>query len=208
MNAILTFLAITVLAGTPSGTGNQEETMRKATFGGGCFWCVEAIFERVEGVSKVVSGFAGGDVPNPTYREVTGGRTGHAEVVQITYDPAVITYDELLEIFWMTHDPTTLNRQGNDVGPMYRSIVLYHDQEQRGKALYYKQKIEEAEIYDRPIVTEIVPLNGFWTADGYHQDYFANNPDQAYCQFVILPKVQKFKEIFRERLKEEYRVQN
>jgi len=176
--------------------------MRKATFGGGCFWCVEAIFERVEGVSHVVSGFSGGDVPNPSYREVTGGRTGHAEVVQITYDPAVITYDELLEIFWMTHDPTTLNRQGNDVGTMYRSIVLYHDKEQKEKAEYYKNKIEEEGIYDRPIVTEIVPMNGFWEADEYHQDYFANNAEQAYCQFVILPKVKKFKEIFRDKLKE------
>jgi peptide-methionine (S)-S-oxide reductase len=203
MKTILVPITILLLTGYLSG--NEENSMRKATFGGGCFWCVEAIFERVEGVSEVVSGFAGGDVANPTYREVTGGRTGHAEVTQITYDPAVITYDELLEIFWMTHDPTTPNRQGNDVGPMYRSIVLYHDQDQKEKAEYYKQKLDAARIYEDPIVTEIVPLTGFWVAEDYHQDYFANNSDQAYCQLVIMPKIKKFKEIFQERLKSEYR---
>jgi peptide-methionine (S)-S-oxide reductase len=200
MNTLI--ISLLILLTTGLNTGKEDNDMRKATFGGGCFWCVEAIFERVEGVSHVVSGFSGGDVPNPSYREVTGGYTGHAEVVQITYDPAVITYDDLLEIFWMTHDPTTLNRQGNDVGPMYRSIVLYHDQEQKEKAEYYKKKIEDEAIYDRPIVTEIEPMNGFWEAEEYHQDYFENNTEQAYCQFVILPKVQKFKEIFRDRLKE------
>ncbi|MFA0961490.1 peptide-methionine (S)-S-oxide reductase MsrA [Roseivirga sp. BDSF3-8] len=177
--------------------------MEKATFGSGCFWCTEAIFQRLKGVEKVVSGYSGGHIKNPAYREVCNGVTGHAEVVQLTYDPEVITYDELLEVFWKTHDPTTLNRQGYDVGTQYRSAVFYHTEEQRKKAVYYKQKLEEEDIFGAPIVTEISPLETFYAAEGAHQDYYNNYTSQPYCQAVILPKVKKLKQIFSEKLKQE-----
>lgn len=179
----------------------KSDSLEVATFGGGCFWCVEAIFERVKGVHKVVVGYAGGDVPNPTYKQVTTGTTGHAEVCQIYFDPSVITYEELLEIFWKTHDPTTPNRQGADVGPQYRSIILFHNDEQRRKAEYYKKRLEEEHVYDKPIVTEIVPLKAFYPAEEYHQNYYAKNPRTPYCSFVIQPKVKKFEKIFKEKVK-------
>jgi peptide-methionine (S)-S-oxide reductase len=172
-----------------------------ATFGSGCFWCTEAIFERVNGVVEVVSGYAGGQVDNPTYEEVCTGSTGHAECTQITFNPAIITYDELLEIFWKTHDPTTLNRQGNDVGTQYRSVIFYHNDEQKQKAEYYKKKLEEEKIWKDPIVTEISPLPKFYIAEKYHQDYYENNPYQGYCAFVITPKVEKFEKVFKDKLK-------
>lgn len=172
-----------------------------ATFGSGCFWCTEAIFERVKGVQKVVSGYSGGVTENPTYEEVCTGRTGHAECTQIYYDPSVITYDELLEIFWKTHDPTTLNRQGNDVGTQYRSVIFYHNQEQKQKAEFYKEKLEEEKVWDKPIVTEIVEFKKFYPAEDYHQNYYDNNPNQGYCAFVITPKVEKFEKIFKEKIK-------
>ncbi|MFN3409347.1 MAG: peptide-methionine (S)-S-oxide reductase MsrA [Limisphaerales bacterium] len=164
---------------------------RLATLGGGCFWCVEALFEMLPGVKAVVSGYAGGQTPNPTYKEVCSGTTGHAEVVQIEFDPARITYAELLRHFWDAHDPTTLNRQGADVGTQYRSIILYHDAEQ--KAVAEQSKAEAQRQFSRPIVTEIVPLTRFYPAEDYHQDYFRNNPGQGYCQMVIRPKVEKWK---------------
>ncbi|MEM1058402.1 MAG: peptide-methionine (S)-S-oxide reductase MsrA [Verrucomicrobiota bacterium] len=167
-----------------------SETFKTAVVGGGCFWCTEAIFQRVDGVSKVVSGFAGGDVDNPTYKQVVGGRTGHAEVIQITYDPSKVSYPELLDIFLETHDPTTPNRQGNDIGPQYRSIILYQDDEQKQAAEAAKQKFNG--IYQNPVVTEIKPLEKFYPAEDYHQDYFANNPGNPYCSLVIAPKVRKF----------------
>lgn len=173
-------------ADTPSPTRQEL-----ATFGGGCFWCLEAVFELVDGVKAVTSGYAGGRAENPTYKQVCSGETGHAEVVQIEYDPARVSYERLLEIFWMCHDPTTLNRQGNDVGTQYRSIILYHHAAQ--KAAAEKSKAAAAAGFSRPIVTEIVPLTRFWPAEGYHQDYFRRNPDQAYCQAVIAPKVRKVK---------------
>jgi len=158
--------------------------------GGGCFWCMEALFETLPGVVSVTSGYAGGHVPNPTYKQVCTGTTGHAEVIRIEYDPSRIRYEDLLEAFWEAHDPTTPNRQGNDVGPQYRSIILYVNEAQRRAA--EKSRAEAARKFSRPIVTEIVPLERFYLAEAYHQDYFRKNPEQAYCQFVIRPKLEKF----------------
>ncbi|MCS7003923.1 MAG: peptide-methionine (S)-S-oxide reductase MsrA [Cytophagales bacterium] len=175
--------------------------MEVATFGAGCFWCVEAIFQRVNGVEKVVSGYMGGTTINPTYKEVCSGKTGHAEVCQITYNPAIISYEELLEIFFQTHDPTTLNRQGNDIGTQYRSVIFYHTPIQKELAENVKQKLTEAKIFKNPIVTEISPAKTFYPAEDYHQNYFNNNPHQPYCAFVIAPKVEKFQKVFKEKLK-------
>lgn len=172
-----------------------------ATFGQGCFWCAEAIFEQLEGVIKVESGYSGGKTSNPTYKEVCSGLTGHAEVVQITFDPNKISYDELLEVFWKTHDPTTLNRQGNDVGTQYRSVIFYHNDEQKRKAEAYLKKLNAEKVWNAPIVTEISPFAKFYKAEDYHQEYFANNPEQAYCRFVIVPKLEKFEKVFKAKLK-------
>jgi peptide-methionine (S)-S-oxide reductase len=171
-----------------------------ATFGGGCFWCLEAIYLDVIGVSKVTSGYAGGSAENPTYQQVCGGRTGHAEVVQIEYDPALISYDDLLTIFWRIHDPTTLNRQGNDVGTQYRSIILTHDEGQKKAA--ERSLVEAQELYRDPIVTQIEPLNTFYPAEDYHEDYYRRNRNQPYCRAVIDPKVRKFRKSFANKLKE------
>ena len=175
--------------------------MEKATFGAGCFWCVEAVFQQIEGVQQVVSGYTGGKVKDPTYREVCGGRTGHAEVAQITYDPGVVSFQELLEVFWSSHDPTTLNQQGADVGTQYRSAVFYHNEDQKQLAEHYKAELDASGAFDKPIVTEITPLAIFYVAEDYHQDYFNNNGDQPYCQFVVKPKVEKVKRVFANRLK-------
>jgi len=180
---------------------SENSNLQIATFGSGCFWCTEAIFERVIGVVDVVSGYSGGELENPTYQQVTTGKTGHAECTQIRYNPSVISYDELLEIFWKTHDPTTPNRQGNDVGPQYRSIIFYHNPEQKQKAEFYKQKLDEEKIWENPIVTEIVEFKKFYPAEDYHQDYFERNPYQGYCAFVIAPKVEKFEKVFKDKLK-------
>jgi len=187
--------------GSDKGADQKMENLEKATFGSGCFWCTEAVFERLNGVHKVVSGYAGGTVENPTYEEVCSGTTEHAEVTQVTYDPNVITYDELLEVFWKTHDPTTLNRQGNDVGPQYRSVIFYHNEEQKQLAEKYKEELNKSGAWDKLIVTEISPLTNFFSAEGYHQDYYNNNPNQGYCAFVIAPKVEKFEKVFKEKLK-------
>ena len=176
--------------------------MKKATFGSGCFWCTEAVFQDLAEVASVVSGYAGGHIKNPAYREVCEGRTGHAEVVQITYDPDVVSFDTLLEVFWKTHDPTTLNRQGNDVGTQYRSVIYYHDEEQKELAQQYKDKLNASGAFSSPIVTEISPMDVFYAAEAYHQNYFKNNPGQGYCSFVIRPKVDKFKQVFGDKLKE------
>lgn len=175
--------------------------MEKATFGGGCFWCTEAVFQELAGVQKVESGYAGGHMENPTYKQVTSGTTGHAEVLQITYDPDIISYDELLEVFWKTHDPTTLNRQGNDIGPQYRSIVLYHNDEQREKAERYLKELDASGAFDAPIVTTIEPLQEFYPAEDYHQNYFNTHGHEPYCSFVIRPKVDKFRKVFADKLK-------
>ena len=187
--------------GNDKGANQKMENLEKATFGSGCFWCTEAVFERLNGVQKVVSGYAGGTVENPTYEKVCTGKTGHAEVTQITYDPKVITYDELLEVFWKTHDPTTLNRQGNDVGTQYRSVIFYHNDEQKRLAEKYKEELNKSGIWNKPIVTEISPFISFYPAEKYHQNYYDNNPAQPYCSFVITPKVEKFEKVFKDKLK-------
>jgi peptide-methionine (S)-S-oxide reductase len=175
--------------------------LETATFGAGCFWCVEAVFQELEGVEKVVSGYAGGSAENPTYQQVCSGTTGHAEVAQITYDPEVISYQELLDVFWRTHDPTTLNRQGADVGPQYRSVIFYHNEEQKTLAEKSKQETDASDLWPNPIVTEIQPLPKFYPAEDYHQNYFRQNPYQPYCQMVISPKMSKFRKEFQNRLK-------
>ena len=168
---------------------SDDSKREKATFGGGCFWCIEAVFQQLDGVESVVSGYAGGDDPNPTYQSVCSGSTGHAEVVQITFDPAVIGYEELLEVFWRAHDPTTLNRQGNDVGTQYRSAIYYHSEEQKEAAL---KSIEQAQAhFTDEIVTEVAPLDVFHSGEAYHQDYYVNHKEQGYCSFVIRPKLEK-----------------
>ena len=172
-----------------------------ATLGGGCFWCLEAVFEEVEGVIKVESGYTGGATANPTYRQVCGGDTGHAEVVQVTFDPQVISYRDILEIFFAMHDPTTLNRQGADVGTQYRSAIYYHSPEQKQTAEATIAELSAQEIWDRPIVTEVTPLPTFYRAEDYHQGYFRNNPEQGYCGYVIAPKVAKLRKHFANRLK-------
>lgn len=177
---------------------NQIDT---ATFGAGCFWCVEAVFQRLNGVQTVKSGYTGGTIKNPSYKEVCMGLTGHAEVCQITYDKTKITFDELLEVFWKTHDPTTLNRQGNDRGTQYRSAIFYHNEEQKQLAEKYKREINKSGAYPSPIVTEITAASTFYSAEDYHQNYFNQNGNEGYCQFVIQPKVEKFEKIFKSKLK-------
>ncbi len=172
-----------------------------ATFGTGCFWCTEAIFQELKGVYKVTSGYSGGSVKNPSYEDVCSGTTGHAECLQIIYDPKVISFDELLEVFWESHDPTTLNRQGNDVGTQYRSVIFYHDAGQKRKAEEYKMKLDKSGAYNNPIVTEITPFSHFYAAENYHQDYYRLHGSQPYCTFVIRPKVEKFEKVFKNKLK-------
>ena len=180
-----------------------EPTLAKATFGAGCFWCVEAVFQRLEGVAAVESGYTGGHVENPTYREVCNGTTGHAEVAQITYDPSKVTFKELLEVFFKTHDPTTLNRQGADVGTQYRSAIFFHDDAQRQEAEAVKQALDASGAFGAPIVTEIAELGTYYKAEDYHQNYFNLNPNQGYCRAVVGPKVEKFKKVFKDKLKKD-----
>lgn len=179
----------------------ENKTMDTATFGAGCFWCVEAVFQNMEGVEKVVSGYSGGFVKNPAYKEVCMGTTGHAEVCQIYYNPQKVTFDELLEVFWQTHDPTTLNRQGNDIGTQYRSAIFYHSDEQKQKAEKYKAELDKSKAFDRPIVTEVTAYSNFYSAENYHQNYFNQNGSEPYCQFVVKPKVEKFKKVFKNKVK-------
>ncbi|MGD0174763.1 MAG: peptide-methionine (S)-S-oxide reductase MsrA [Anaerolineales bacterium] len=179
----------------------MAETLEKATFAAGCFWCVEAVFQDVRGVERVVSGYTGGKKTNPTYEEVSSGMTGHAEALQIDFDPKVVSYKDLLEIFFHTHDPTTLNRQGPDVGTQYRSAIFYHSEEQRKAAEEIKHAIDAEGVWPLPIVTEIVPFTVFYKAEDYHQNYFKNNPNQMYCRLTINPKVRKFRIAYRVKLK-------
>jgi len=201
-----------VITGTSCAQKTKEERtimanesipagLKLATFGSGCFWCTEAIFQNVDGVEKVESGYTGGTVKNPTYREVCSGLTGHAEAVRLTYDPKKVSYDELLEIFWKTHDPTTLNKQGADEGTQYRSVVYYHDEEQKTLAERYKKELDQSGAFNNPIVTEISPASVFYVAENYHQDYYNLNGTAPYCTFVIQPKVEKFKKVFKDKLK-------
>jgi peptide-methionine (S)-S-oxide reductase len=178
----------------------SREQFEMATLGGGCFWCLEAAYSEVRGVIKVESGYAGGQVTNPTYRQVCSGTTGHAEVVQIIFDPAVIAFRDLLNIFFTIHDPTTLNRQGGDVGTQYRSVIFYHDEAQRQQAQSIIRELEESKIWENPIVTEVEPLDTFYRAEDYHQEYFSRNPEQRYCQAVIVPKVAKLRKMYMDKL--------
>ena len=172
-----------------------------ATFGEGCFWCTEAFFQRLNGVHAVLSGYGGGFVENPTYEQVCDKNTGHVELARIIYDPAVISYDELLEIFWKTHDPTTFERQGADVGPQYRSVIYFHNAEQKQKAEHYKEVLNKSGAWDKPIVTDIEPFKNFYPAENYHQNYYNGNQSQSYCRFVIAPKLEKFEKVFKDKLK-------
>jgi peptide-methionine (S)-S-oxide reductase len=184
-----------------AGKLTGSENLDTATFGTGCFWCTEAIFQQLKGVKKVSSGYSGGHVENPTYKEVCEGTTGHAECIEIVYDPKELTFDELLEVFWQTHDPTTLNRQGNDIGTQYRSVVFYHNQEQKQKAEKYKAELNKSGAFSDPIVTEISPAAKFYVAEDYHQNYYNNNGSQPYCYFVIKPKMEKFQKVFKDKIK-------
>lgn len=207
---LIVFAVCLVLSfsGTVYGQGNSrkiamenEVRTETATFGSGCFWCTEAIFQNVDGVSKVVSGYSGGRVKNPSYKEVCSGLTGHAEVIQLTFDPNQVSYEELLEIFWKTHDPTTLNQQGADVGTQYRSVIFYHNDEQKHKAEFYKARLEDEKAFGKPIVTEISPAAPFYKAEDYHQNYYNLNSSAPYCTYVIQPKLEKFKKAFQGALK-------
>ena len=211
---MLNLLILTIIFTSCSFTGkeqkiNKSEDLDKimssnldtAVFGAGCFWCVEAIFQNLKGVQSVESGYSGGTVENPSYKEVCTGTTGHAEVAKIIFDPSVISYDELLEVFWTTHDPTTLNRQGADVGTQYRSVIFYLNDKQKESAEKSKKEIAP-QIWDDPVVTEISPLTNFYIAEDYHQNYYNENPEQSYCKYVINPKLEKFRKKFKEKLKE------
>ena len=177
------------------------ESNEVATLANGCFWCTEAVFQQLNGVHSVTSGYTGGFVANPTYEEVCDMNTGHAECLQVEFDPSVISYDELLAVFWQTHDPTTLNRQGNDIGPQYRSAIFYHNDIQKEKAEAYKARLEESKVFDSPIVTAIEPFTVFYPAEDYHNNYYLRHPEQSYCYYVIKPKLEKLKKVFADKLK-------
>ena len=181
----------------------DPKRMEVATLGGGCFWCIEAVFGEVEGVVSVLPEYSGGQVANPTYEEVSTGTTGHAEVVQVTFDPEIISYRELLEIFFAMHDPTTLNRQGNDVGTQYRSVIFYHNGEQKATAEKLIEELNKAKIYNAPIVTKVEPFKAFYKAEEYHRDYFKRHPEQPYCKLVISPKIAKLRKKYRNKLKKQ-----
>lgn len=187
---------------SPDQTITSDMKTETATFGAGCFWCVEAVFQELKGILKVESGFMGGTLPNPTYRDVCTGTTGHAEVARITFDPSIISYEELLEVFWTTHDPTTMNRQGADAGTQYRSVIFYYNDEQKKKSEDSKADVAPT-IWDQTIVTQIVPATTFYPAEDYHQDYYANNQNQGYCKMVINPKIQKVRTKFKDKLKDQ-----
>lgn len=214
---LLTIGFIALLSAQCGGADNLKDNSRKsdkamevmdkdvkldtATFGEGCFWCTEAVFQDLKGVHAVKSGYSGGATEKPSYEEVCSGNTGHAEVCQVLFDPKVISYKELLEVFWVSHDPTTLNRQGNDVGTQYRSVIFYHNDEQKKIAEASMIAIQDEKVFDRPVVTQVMPFKVFYSAEDYHQDYFNNNPNNRYCTFVIAPKVEKIKKIFKDKLK-------
>ena len=203
--AIITFFSCA--QGEPiSQIKNNKEEMENiktdtAIFGAGCFWCVEAYFQQLDGVLKVTSGYSGGKIPNPTYEQVCSKKTGYVEVCQIVFDPSKITYDELLEVFWKVHDPTTMNQQGNDVGEQYRSVIFYRKEEQKLTAEKYKDELNKSGAWSNPVVTAIEPLKNFFDAEAYHQNYYNTNPDQMYCKYVIQPKLDKFEKVFKYKLK-------
>jgi peptide-methionine (S)-S-oxide reductase len=200
--AVLAFpTAMSVSQNNQNTQDMENNKLETATFGAGCFWCVEAVFQQLKGVEQVTSGYSGGHVKNPAYKEVTRGNTGHAEAVQIQYDPQKIGYEQLLEVFWKTHDPTTLNRQGADIGPQYRSVIFYHNQDQKAIAEKSKEQMDESGYFADPIVTAIEPYKNFYVAEDYHQDFYKNNPNQPYCRFNIDPKMEKLQEKFGRYLK-------
>jgi len=196
-------LCLALSVGNQAQNKNQKnmKDLEVATLGSGCFWCTEAFFLRLKGVESVVSGYSGGQIKNPTYREVCSGLTGHAEVIQVKFDPSMISYEEILEVFWNTHDPTTLNKQGADEGTQYRSVVFYHNDSQKKIAEEYKAQLNQSEVYNNPVVTEISPFKEFYPAEEYHQNYYTLNPEQGYCQYVIRPKVEKFNKEYASKLK-------
>lgn len=196
MRVIATILVILINSLIAMGSN-----LEKATFGGGCFWCTEAVYLELKGISTVMPGYSGGHVKNPTYEQVCAETTGHAEVIQIEYDPSVISYSEILEVFFLTHDPTTINKQGNDVGTQYRSVVFYHNEEQMKVINKVIELFERENVYPKPIVTQVEAFNVFYPAEDYHVNYYARNKTQGYCQFVIAPKMEKFRKVFKERLK-------
>lgn len=204
MKKLVYSFSVLVLVITMSSAGKNQKNLKEATFGNGCFWCTEAIFQRLEGVEVVRSGFSGGHIKNPAYREVVSGRTGHAEVIELTYDADKISFVELLEVFFATHDPTTLNRQGYDVGTQYRSAVFYHDEQQKLEAEAMIQALTQAEVFDDPIVTEVTEFDAFYEADDYHQNYYNDNKNQPYCVAVINPKLDKFLKNYKDKLKKDY----
>jgi peptide-methionine (S)-S-oxide reductase len=194
-------LLIIILALTMNSITGMGQKLETATLGGGCFWCTEAVYKELKGVADVKPGYSGGHVKNPSYREVCNGNTGHAEVVQITFDPNVVSFSDILEVFFKTHDPTTLNRQGNDAGTQYRSVIFYRSEKQKEVAEKVVALFEKEKIYDKPIVTLIEPFRVFYEAEDYHHDYYERNKNQPYCQFVITPKLEKFEKIFKDKLK-------
>jgi peptide-methionine (S)-S-oxide reductase len=209
---ILLFSVLSMCAQKSGSQSNKQSESKKSmttaglektTFGSGCFWCTEAVFQRLEGVVAVESGYSGGNVANPTYEQVCTGTTGHAEVTQITYDPTTISYDDLLQVFWKTHDPTTLNRQGNDAGTQYRSVIFYHNETQKELAEKYKKELGASGAWKSPIVTEISPFTVFYKAESYHQNYYNDNKFQPYCTFVIGPKLDKFEKVFKNKMKKQ-----
>ncbi len=193
---------IPIVIGLTISVSAMEKNLEKATLGGGCFWCTEAVYLEFKGVVGVKPGYSGGHIKNPTYEDVCTGTTGHAEVVEILYDADVVTFSDILEVFFMTHDPTTLNRQGNDVGPQYRSVVYYHSEEQKQVAEKIIQLFEKEKVYDKPIVTKVEPYTTFYEAENYHQNYYNRNKSQGYCQYIITPKLEKFRKIFKDQLKD------
>lgn len=201
MERMKTILLMAMVLLSAGSAGAQSAKLQKATFGNGCFWCSEAVFQRLNGVTAVRSGYEGGAVVNPTYEQVCSGTTGHAEVIEVTYDSAKIKYDELLEVFWKTHDPTTLNRQGADIGTQYRSVIFYHNNEQKTIAEKYKKELNDTKAFGNPVVTSIEKASAFYVAEAYHQNYFNRNGNQPYCKLVIVPKLDKMEKVFKAKLK-------
>lgn len=203
--ASFSIVSCTQLESSPHRAANLKSMINKktdtATLGAGCFWCVEAVFQQLDGVLKVTSGYSGGHVANPTYEQVCSKKTGHAEVCRIVYDPSKITFDELLEVFWKTHDPTTPDQQGNDRGPQYRSVIFYHNEEQKKLSEKYKAELNKSGAWSDPVITSVEPLKNYYEAEDYHQNYFNANPDQLYCRYVIQPKLEKFEKVFKDKLK-------
>lgn len=203
--ASLSFISYSKLRSSPPKIANLKSMTNlktdTATFGAGCFWCVEAIFQQLDGVLKVTSGYSGGNIANPTYEQVCSKKTGYVEVCRVVYDPAKISFDQLLEVFWKTHDPTTPDQQGNDVGPQYRSVIFYHDREQKNLSEAYKSDLTKSGAWSKPVITAIEPLKNYYEAEDYHQNYYSSNPDQLYCRYVIQPKLEKFEKVFKDKMK-------